>query len=95
MLEDAKFVKQAVQEGVKDIISAYNESIDKFVADPDVRIAIKIAAGAGVLQRIFARLQNATPAAETKQESTKVEEPEADPHVWPLGDLSGWTKDQF
>lgn len=91
MLEDGKFIQQAVKEGVTDIVASYNAAIDKFVADPDVRLAIKMSAGSGILQRLFERLKGAAGQEEAGQEPSK----ETDPHVWPFGDLSGWTTDQY
>lgn len=101
-MADEKFVQQAVAEGIKDIISAYGEAIDKFVTDPDIRFAIKASAGKGILVKLFERLKNAGTQEATKgQEETKGEEEkkeeqaEADPHSWPLGGLTTWPDERF
>lgn len=97
MLENGKFIQNAVKEGVKDIVASYNEAIDKFVADPDVRIAIKMSAGAGILQKMFSRLTDATKATpednQAAPEETE-EESEVDPHSFPFG-MTNWPDERF
>lgn len=94
--DNAKFVAQAVKEGVQDIVASYSAAIDKFVADPDVRIAIKMAAGAGVMQRIFTRVNNlGKPADEGgNKEASEEAGPDVDPHSFPTG-LLNWPDERF